>query len=527
MNENPEGPPNPLNPNPAPTGDAPVSQPSGLTIDPIMKAPATNAPATEAPAPEAPANPGLEPIGQTPIGVGSDASSAIANESVPADVIAGLAPVDSATAGTPEQSSVAPKKSKKGVIILCVFLILVAIGCGVAALLILNPFGGGDRFPAAIEKVLKNGISSNLAVNGTITVSNTSEYSDLSDLNITLDAQFDLANKTNTAKAGINAILANDTSLEFDAEEILNKDGDIFVKLDGISDAYGSLQSGLTTQVTTNKSCLSDDSNTAMNDGEVVTNCDVLDEVSTACEGETCSDTLVDTTSEVGSLGTIIKMLKSIDGEWIRIPASVSTSSEQMISANIPTQCISDAMGKLPSYGDSLVETYKQNQFLDYSSENVGIPAVKDTIYRVKINSSKLAGFIDAIKGGAFASELLSCFNETSTSSNISGEQIAKLFDNYPTIYVEIDENYKFTRLVLDGGSDYFTAKADFRLSYPQSVTITEPAEYIEVDKVVQSVIKDIYGISTVDTPDGTTINPYDSSSMLPVDNNYDGTHKE
>ena len=72
------------------------------------------------------------------------------------------------------------------------------------------------------------------------------------------------------------------------------------------------------------------------------------------------------------------------------------------------------------------------------------------------------------------------------------------MLDNFPEIYVEIDNDYNFTRLYMSMEGEDGTVTVDFSFDYPTSVTVDEPTEYTDVNDVINEVMKLVYSQNTV-----------------------------
>lgn len=209
MNENPEGTPNPLNPNP---GVAPV-QPTPAAPDP-QPMPA------EQPVVSEPVIAPAQPVAPEP----TQMKQPVATEP------AAPAPV-----------STRPKKT--GLIVATV-LFFVAIIAGItAAIVILNPFGNKvDAVPAAIAKLFSNEAPSNVSLSGKISLVSNDEDSPISMLAIDFKAGVKSATLENYTNATVMATFNDDSEFTFNADEIMTSDGDLYLRLSNIAEALGDYQ---------------------------------------------------------------------------------------------------------------------------------------------------------------------------------------------------------------------------------------------------------------------------------------------
>ncbi len=495
MNENPEGTPNPLNPNPAQPAAPPApAQPAAAPaqkpmqdIKPPVSAPVRPvAPAATPVEPTAPTEPAPAPEAPAP-GV----SEAPVSEAQPADL---EQLVQEARPDFPanEQGAVqAGGKSKKKVgLILAIALFLVAIGCAVAALLIINPFKQDDAVTKAIEKVITGNMPKNVQMKGVIDASTDDEMAVLGSVTIDLDAGISLLNKTSTAKATITADFGDESKLSFDASELTVADGDSFIKIDGLANALSGPESGGSLETTEETNCVADET------GE--TNCTLTEEITADCEGDACAVVEDGTENIAGYLGTILSAYSDIDGKWIHIPVTTSGEWEESESIlNNQTQCLVTAFQDLPKYSSSISELYKQNPFVEYSTEDLRIAKVKDPLYRISINSQKFANFSNAMQTNGFINSLRACTNDTASDDDVTASDVSEMLGSFPTIYVEIDGDYNFTRIRFEAYPDglFTEIVADLNLSYPANINVEAPEEYVEVNEVNLPFLNSLYSV--------------------------------
>lgn len=450
MNENPEGTPNPLNPNPE-MGVAPDLAPEPNQMDELAPEP--------------------EPIVVTEVAEEVTITTPVAQEEV---VAASVAPEEiTAAPVAPEEMAAASvmteepngsivekkadnKKSKKTAwIVVAVVAFLVAVGCAVAALLILNPFKSEDRVSLAITKLLDNQIPGNVAANGTLTLVSDAEDSDVAVLKVEFDAEFAMAHGTNNVAATVSVEMADGTAISADVEETMVADGDLYLRVDGLMESFKGL-------VYEQLDCEPD------------VDCPEID------------FTEIDF-STMGEYGALVGVIQSIEGEWVRVPAEMMTEMDgSMIDLDEDTQCLIDAISG--TNDTELVNAYKANPFVTSTTENITIAAKKDTIYRLGVDEAKLNSFADAIKNTEFSKKLAECAG--GDSADFSAEALGEIFSRTPAVYVEIDENNNFTRLSFSGdladGENAILLDTSF--SYPSTIEVVEPAEYTDINTLLMTI---------------------------------------
>ena len=390
MNENPEGAPNPLNP--APEAAAPA---------PAPEAPAETAPV--APEPLAPAEPVATEPAATPVAAAPATTTPVA----------------------------APKKKKTGMII-GIILGVIALGCGVAALLFFFVFNkSGDQVNDAVIRLL-NGDERNIAISGS------SEASLMGmNFNVAYTAQMD-----STAKAGV--ITANITGMGsengIDVEARLTGSDTVYIKFDGLENLGQSSDPGLVTD------CASDD---------------------TDCASAT---TLLNSNSTLGSsdsslyssLGSL-DSLAMLDGQWIKLGLSNLTSFITLPGG----LSIDDFSG----HKSELVELYKKYPFITSSTNDLKIQKKSNTLYKLSLDYDKMASFAnEAIENNCTDGNY--CGVKPYTASDME-----KMVKTTGEIYAEVDGNNNFTRFYFE---DESSNKQDITISYPANVNVSAPDDYVD-----------------------------------------------
>ena len=97
---------------------------------------------------------------------------------------------------------------------------------------------------------------------------------------------------------------------------------------------------------------------------------------------------------------------------------------------------------------------------------------------------------------------------------------ISSIFAGFPTVYVEVDDEYNFTRVYFKAttagsevvedcecvtapcdcgevGPTSMTITADLNLTYPNKLEITEPDEYIDMSNLVNKLLTNIFSVKT------------------------------
>ena len=389
---------------------------------------------------------------------------------------------------------------KKPLIIGAIILIMIAVICGAAAIAIFAfNSNGGDRVPKAIVKLLNGETSNIINVKGTITMdSNVDDVSDGSSIItsyiIDFDGTFDAVSSVNKVSADINGEFISGKEATISVNELRDEAGDIFFKINGLktlisdrpivtidnsTDCVGmeGMDSCVTTTTTTNTT-----TNTATNcvDGDPYTNCGPSEETT-------------QTISTLDILSLYSGLFEAVDNQWILVSGDFSEEMEGLNIFGNSSACIVNAMSTLPEYSKNLASTYNANQFITYSTNNLGISKKKDELYRIGFDADKLASFINALSTKGFMNELNACTGNVATNSTVTSEMVEKVLANFPAVYVEIDNNNNFTRVYFKANTTMndaaTTVVADLAISYPAKVEITAPESYVDMSTLLNNAM--------------------------------------
>lgn len=398
MNENPGGTANPLNPNP---GVGPGETPNPLDANPADSQP-------------------LEQIVED-----VQATSAAAN----------TAPVDPTTRPMehPIVAEAEPKKKKTGLIIGIIIAAVLLIG-GIVAAVILLTADKGDPVAKAVEKLLNSGAPEYITTTGAITLTPKDENSVVTNVEIAINSEASTTSPINSTKATLTATFQDRGEASFEFDELYTTEGNLYLKIDGLTGAIEDFSKQLQRTAT----------------GTLNTN---LEETNCTDE-ENClslDDTELDTTESISvleSLGAYANIVEQIDGQWLEISVDeIKDLTKQMSSDNDDTsRCLVEFVGNAKTYGNTIAELYKNNSFISSTKEGVTLASKSgQPVYKVVFDKEKLTSFANSLKDSTFMKDLYSCMNYSSAS--IEGTDIAEITEDIPTLYVEVDKDYNFTRL--------------------------------------------------------------------------------
>ena len=229
MNENPGETANPLNPNNNPLDANPAdSTPLEEIVEEVQTVSVT-------PTPQPTVDPMARPMEQAPM----------------------AAPVE-------------PKKKKTGLIIGIIIAVLVLIGGGVAAALVIMNLNRGDAVARAIEKIVTGNAPANVAIDGTFVLTPNDEESLVSSVEINLDSEAATGSLMNSSAATVTANFTNGKSTNFEFDEVYAANGDLYFKLSGLTNAMEDYSTAL--QDATAESAVSETNCTQDENGNTVCN---------------------------------------------------------------------------------------------------------------------------------------------------------------------------------------------------------------------------------------------------------------
>lgn len=368
-----------------------------------------------------------------------------AHAEAPAPAAEAPAPVSEEPAGTVVEPV---KKKKTGLIVLIVILVLAIIGGAVAAILILNPFGngngggsGGDK--DAVSKAIVKLLSSTegpkkLGTKGTVEVTAGSASIPFKTIDATIDAGYDVETGKSSGDVTLGVAFSSTDEITVKISEMLvNKK--LYLK--------------------------------ATTDTEVDTT--DIDE-----DDETAQYSLMIT--------SIINML---GGKWISMSLTDATSGLPSGSTNETTQCLIEAMKDTSGTKIDLGGIYQNNKFVTSSTENLKISKKNDPLYKLGVDSEKAASFVNAVVDELGSSDAAKCIDTTS-SEEVTAEQISEIVKELPVVYVEVNSDNNFTRFYTNytTSDESLGIKVDLTLNYNPTVEATAPSDSIKLEDLFKSM---------------------------------------
>lgn len=513
MNEKPDGMPNPLNPG---AGNAPDM--GGETLDanpsepfstagrprPIRRAPGAR-PATQM-------SNSLDPMMSSPrtsssVGGGSampefsggDPGGSMPNDGMQDD------PLSRPMEAMPIQAPVEPPKKKKTGLIIGIIIALVLIIGGVVAAILLLGQNKGDAVSKAVAKAFSGEMPEKVATEGTIELTANGEASGLSNMKIDLKSDSFSNSLVNSTTAAITAGLPDGNELSFNVEGIYAPSGDVYLKVDGIAE---TIQNYLETL----KSNTGETTTNCIDDGTGMTNCESTEAIDpmAGTEGET-----TDVTSSI--FGPFSTLLETIDGKYLKLSVEELNQTAGGMGTNV-TQCFSELTDNIKNNRNVIADAYTANPFISSTKEGVNIQsATGNPVYKVSIDQEKLKSFNNALGSSSFVKNFMRCMNANLSDADLSNSE------NLPTIYAEVDSDYNFTRIYVEGET-----KADNGSEvevYDESAYSTEDEEYVmaegeSADVAIyddEAVTDDEASVDISVSPDEVSVDETESSDNAPV----------
>ena len=369
-----------------------------------------------------------------------------ARAEAPAPAAEAPAPVSEEPAGTVVEPV---RKKKTGLIVLIVILVLAIIGGAVAAILILNPFGngngggngGGDK--DAVSKAIVKLLSSTegpkkLGTKGTIEVTAGSASIPFKTIDATIDAGYDTETGKSSGDVTLGVAFSSTDETTIKVSEML-VDKKLYLK--------------------------------ATTDKEVDTT--DIDE-----DDETAQYSLM--------IASVINML---GGKWISMSLTDATSGLPSGSTNETAQCLIEAMKDTSDTKIDLGGIYQNNKFVTSSTDSLKISKKNDPLYKLGVDSEKAASFVNAVVDKLGSSDAAKCIDTTS-SEEVTAEQISEIVKELPDVYVEVNSDYDFTRFYTNytASDESLGIKVDLTLNYNPTVEATAPSDSIKLEDLFRSM---------------------------------------
>lgn len=482
MNENPGGMPNPLNPTP---GASPEPSANPLDANPADSTP-------------------LEEI------VEEVQTISVAPETNTAGAVDPMArPMEQAPVVTAEP----PKKKKTGLIIGIIIAVIVLIGGGVAAALILINMNS-DPVAKAVEKVMSGKMPANIGVNGAITIEPGEENTPIENFQIGIKSEASTSSSLNSTSATITANFTDGEIAEMSFDEIYAANGDLYLKFDNVTGALEDYMTALQNAASSNPSsavtdCLEDEN------GDTVCSEDALESENLVSveDGEVLSEevgvdetALTNNTDLFDAFSGIFEIVETAEGEWLRVSVDEINEMATNMTTDESTTCLVNLISGSNSYNNSIAEAYNKTPFIASTTEGVSLASKSgEPVRKVVLDSENLNSFSNAMQNSALVNDLNSCMGD---GSSLDVNSLKESLD-MPTVYVEVDKDYNFTRLYFSTSIDNaygcdcpegaecdcvateepMNMIVDLSFSYPNTIDVAEPTEYVNLMDMIQQIM--------------------------------------
>lgn len=490
MNENPAGTPNPLNPNPLDANPAEPMQPSdGMQNTPAQESarPFGGRPRMSMRATQPMSRPSMG--NPRPINVveqSSPAQSPVA-QSGDGDLNTLVESLDP-TGRQMEQAPVfveKPKKKKTGLIVTLIICIALLIGGGVVAAIFLLG-NSGDPVSMALDKIASGKAPTNVAVAGSMELTTGDEYSPIESIRLDIDSRVKQNPSASSAVATLTLDMRDmdDVSLEFD--EIYAEGGDIYLKINGATQIVESLSMLMGPSNYNTPREINDMSEESMIEpiNLDTTNCNI--------EGTNCVEAYTEPLLSDDTMASVFSIVEMIDGQWLRISADeLSAITESFTGSMNSSQSSEGAECIVDLLNDSTVNVsglYGKYPFIVSSSEKSTIQKKKDPIYRVDIDTDNFASFTDSMMNSFGTNRVTECLS-TVGISDVNTADIKQIASELPPFYLEINGSHDITRFFTQMASDGYNFIVDLSFDYPSELVIDEPAEYMNLTTLVQTIL--------------------------------------
>lgn len=513
MNENPGGTPNPLNPNPL---DANPSEPMEEVNKPQISEIKEEVKSTSVVRPvsrsvdglasrpvESPINKPVENKSvENPSPVRPSAPEPLTEELVTESVmIDSLDPEGRPMEKVIEKPVVEPEKKKKtGLIVGIIVCLFLAVGCGVAAILMLMN-NDGDPVAAAMKKFMSGDIPTNTAINGSITFEVNDETAVFPSAVVNINSKSKTGSLINASDIDLTLTTKAGNNLVTKINEVYAESDDLYIKFENVTseaDEEAILNNAREEELLETVDCDGTDC-----EAELVTNC--ID----GPEGTNCAEPILDAGDELtGEYGELIEfasnamgyLFGTFGGEWIRIPSEMlDLSSTSGITTDSDVVCLLNAVKDLSANPNVLADLYNKYPFVASSTENIPISSKLSTVRQITFDDEKLASFFNSAQDITGVSEMFSCL-DVEESTNITASDAATVIEQLPAFYVEVNSDNYVTRLYTKFLAEEISATVtvDLSFSYPATINVSAPAEYVDVDEVVQVLLPALFDVESL-----------------------------
>ena len=392
-----------------------------------------------------------------------------------------------------------PKKKKTGLIIGMIICLFVAVGCGVAALLLFINTNKSDPVAIATERLITGNVPTNFATEGSIEINVNDLTSPISRAQITLNSEGITKSMINSSRAMADVNVRNGGSFSIGLEEIYAANGDLYFKVDGIAnvlnDPYLFSANALEGEAgsTGTTEGRAESAEAVMSETESAEVVESEAESTGIVEGEASPDKEPADAENCSSASNCLlakttgsEFFTTIDGVWVRASVDEFGTMFTNETGENNISCLTSLVTDANENSNSIAEMYSRNPFVVSAAEEVELTSKNNPVYKLSINENRLTRFMDEAEKSTTIKNLSSCLGYE--QSGLNAESLLTELHKLPEIFVEIDENYNFTRVYFSTNITEGDASlvADFSLSYPDNVNVPEPVEYKDLSTLTE-----------------------------------------
>ncbi|MBR2543036.1 hypothetical protein IKF03_00300 [Candidatus Saccharibacteria bacterium] len=388
-----------------------------------------------------------------------------------------------------------PKPRKKtGLIVGVIVCLFIAVGCGVAAALMMMS-GDKDPVATAMKKLMDGKMPTNVAIDGKIEMSINDSTSPISKIDIDLNSQAQTGTTINAATAEVGFTFSDGEEIDFSFDEVHAESGELYFKIDGVT---ALIEKITLLEMLSNNSGVQESK--CVDDGTGETKC-LDDVVSCEClEGEICDcvspDAVIDESMFLDELmGMYGGVVSVIDGQWLKISMDEVTSMSGGLMESDMT-CMIDLINGINTNSNSAADLYNKNPFVASTTDGVKVGSKFSQVRQIVINDENFANYVNSVQNTEITKTLYNCLGWESNVS-ITTSDVAEIVSQLPAIYVEVDGDDNFSRLYFETlMEDDHVMKVDLSFTYPATINVSEPAEYTSFEEVIQTIFTSMYNIS-------------------------------
>ena len=367
------------------------------------------------------------------------------------------APSNSKAEAVKSKVAVEPEvgKSKKGLIIALVSLVIIAVGA-VAAFLIINCQNKPES--VVLDAVTKTIKQQSHKVAGTVEMTTNTASTMYSGNSYKSSVRLELEAGNNGLNNAASAVLtvkgAGPSDYVFRFNEVLQDNGTLYIRVADFADFINSIAASFKAYLGT--------------------------------------EPFASLVSQIKTLAT------KIEGSWWRVSVPEIFEAFGVKDDKISKQydCVITAVNKLASESglNTVADNYKNNQFLSAKKSDRKVDSFTGSAYEATIDTNKLAKFWNSYIATNEVKEISACVADRSIEE-ISADSLSRISGE--TFLLDIDNDKNLKGIYLDGVKDSYTIKGDLRVEEgPKDQTFTAPADAKPITDLTSDVMKIVQSIA-------------------------------